>query len=392
MVTYRAAILGVGPRGLKHGRAYRQHPRIDLVALCDMDAARLAHASQELGVERTYGDYREMLDREDPDIVSIPTRTDLHAPLTMGVLAHRPPRAIDVEKPMATSLADADRMVAEAARTGTLLAVHHQFRCTPPFRVAARMIEAGEIGPITTIKLRGKGYYGGYDLMNIGTHRLNGTRAFLGRARSVSAICTTAGEPTGPEGVIAGPYGFGWIAGENISAVYDFEGGGTVFAEFHRRSESNRGWGHIKIYGEDGAICLYNQMNMQVRRGRDWRVEDVNWELLKLTPADRILHGVDYLDEPGGDLWMADETVHALDQDRPHENSGEEGLAVMEMLLGAWESHFTERRVGFPMRRGAHPLLQARTQAGLGEPDPAPMELRYPEWLPGELARIGADH
>ena len=31
------------------------------------------------------------------------------------------------------------------------------------------MIEAGEIGPITTIKLRGKGYYGGYDLMNIGT-------------------------------------------------------------------------------------------------------------------------------------------------------------------------------------------------------------------------------
>ena len=154
--------------------------------------------------------------------------------------------------------------------------------------------------------------------------------------------------------MIAGPYGFGWIAGENISAVYDFEGGGTVFAEFHRRSESNRGWGHIKIYGEDGAICLYNQMNMQVRRGRDWRVEDVNWELLELSPADRILHGVDYLDEPGGDLWMADETVHALDQDRPHENSGEEGLAVMEMLLGAWESHFTERRVRFPMRRGAH--------------------------------------
>ena len=133
MATYRAAILGVGPRGLKHGRAYRQHPRIDLVALCDMDAARLAHASQELGVERTYGDYRAMLDREDPDIVSIPTRTDLHAPLTMGVLAHRPPRAIDVEKPMATSLDDADRMVAAAARTGTLLAVHHQFRCTPTF-------------------------------------------------------------------------------------------------------------------------------------------------------------------------------------------------------------------------------------------------------------------
>ena len=50
-------------------------------------------------MERTYSDFREMLDTENLDIVNIPTRTDLHAPLTIGVLEHRAPKAVIVEKP-----------------------------------------------------------------------------------------------------------------------------------------------------------------------------------------------------------------------------------------------------------------------------------------------------
>ena len=176
MTTYRVGLLGVGPRGLSQARAYMLHPRIDLVAMADIDADRLAAAANEFGLERTYQDYHEMLDKEALDIVNIPTRTDLHAPLTLGVLEHRPPKAIVLEKPMATSLADADAMVKLAESTGTRLAVHHQMRTTPTFSVAERLIEAGEIGPLTSIKIRGKGYYGGYDMLNIGTHLLNATR------------------------------------------------------------------------------------------------------------------------------------------------------------------------------------------------------------------------
>ena len=81
---------------------------------------------------------------------------------------------------MATSLTDADRMLELAEANGTRLAIHHQMRTTPTFNVADRLINAGEIGPLTTIKIRGKGYYGGYDMLNIGTHMLNGTRRFAG--------------------------------------------------------------------------------------------------------------------------------------------------------------------------------------------------------------------
>ncbi len=388
MTTYRVGFLGIGPRGLSQARAYALHPRVELAAICDVDAERLAAAAGEFGVERTYADFRAMLDAEDLDVVNIPTRTDLHAPLTIGVLEHRAPKAVVVEKPMATSLSDADRMVELAAAARTRLAVHHQMRTTPTFQVAERLIDQGAIGPLTSIKIRGKGYYGGYDMLNIGTHLLNGARRFAGQARSVTAMCLTGGRPTTAADVIEGPYGFGLLAGEDISAVYEFDGGLHAFAEMHRRSQSDSGWVHLKLYGEDGALCLYNSRQLFIRRGRDSCVGRVPWETYELDDADRILHGCDYVDHAGGDLWMAEETVRALDDDREHECSGLEGRAVMEMMDGAWVSHFSRARVDFPLPRGDHPLRRELAAAGLPDPDPERSKLRYADWLPGELARI----
>ena len=393
MGTYRVGMLGVGPRGLSQARAYMMHPQTELVAVSDVDPERLAKAAAEFGVERTYSDYHEMLDREDLDIVNIPTRTDLHAPLTLGVLEHRAPKAIVLEKPMATSLADADRMVELAEVTGTRLAVHHQNRTTPTFQVAERMINAGEIGPLTSIKIRGKGYSGGYDMLNIETHLLNAVRRYAGEARSVVALCETGGRPTRAEDIVEAPYGFGLIAGEDISAIYAFTNGLKAFTEMHRRSEPSDGWIHIKIYGEDGALCLFNSRELFIRRGRDAVVGDVSWVKHELADADRYLHGYDYygqfemLQNPD-DLWMAEETVRMLEEDREHECSGYEGRAVMEMMDGTWQAHFSGARVDFPLARGEHPLRRELVAAGLPDPDPERGTLRYPEWLPGEVARI----
>jgi len=392
--TYRAAMLGVGPRGLQQAQAYRRHPRVRLVAICDIDDARRTVAAQEfgLGAEHAYTDLRRMLDVEKPDIVNIPTRTDLHAPLTIAVLTHRPPKALVVEKPMATSLDDADRMLALAKTASTVLAVSHQSRTTPPFIVAERMIAQGQIGPLTGVAIRGNGYYGGYDMFNIGTHSLSAARRFVGTAHSVSATLTTAGRRTGVDGIVTGPAGFGLLAGENIQAQYEFDGGRFAAVEFHRRSEPSPYWVFDKIYGEDGALCVYHRDQLYVRRGRDWDMGAVKWEPVALEPPDRILHGVDYAVDPDGDFWMAEETVQALDGTRVHQCRGEEGLGVTEMMFGVYASHFTGRRIDFPMSRGHHPLVQALEAGGLPLPDGAPGELRYREWLPRELARIGVPH
>ena len=82
--------------------------------------------------------------------------------------------------------------------------------------------------------------------------------------------------------------------------------------------------------------------------------------------------------------------MRVLDEDREHECSGKEGRAVMEMMDGAWISHFSRSRVDFPLERGEHPLRKELAKAGLPEPDPERGKLRYGDWLPGELARIEA--
>ena len=393
MDTYRVGLLGVGPRGLSQARAYMLHPRTELVALSDIDTKRLATAAAEFGLERTYTEYREMLDRENLDVINIPTRTNLHAPLTLGVLEHRAPKVVVLEKPMATRLVDADQMIERAEATGARLAVHHQNRTSPSFQVAERLINAGEIGPLTSIKIRGKGYYGGYDLLNIETHVLNATRRFAGEVHSVMAMCQTGGRPTRVDDIVEGPNGFGLIAGEDISAMYAFANGLNVFAEVHHRSVPSDGWIHIKIYGEEGAICLFNARELFVRHQRDAVVGDVPWEKHELADTDRYLHGYDYYGEfPGvqdaDDFWMVEETVRMLDEDREHECDGHEGRAVMEMMEGTWQSHFAGRRVEFPLTQREHPLHRERVAAGLPVSDPDRAKLRYAEWLPGERERI----
>ena len=56
---------------------------------------------------------------------------------------------------------------------------------------------------------------------------------------------------------------------------------------------------------------------------------------------------------------------------------------------GAWLSHFRGTRVDFPLERGHHPLRDALASQGLPDPDPERSKLRYGDWLPGELERIG---
>lgn len=97
MKTYRVAILGCRGRGTAAGRAYHAHPRIEVVGLCDLVPDRLNGLGDELGVTARFDDYDRMIRDTAPDIVAIPTATELHYELGMAVLEHGV--HIDIEKP-----------------------------------------------------------------------------------------------------------------------------------------------------------------------------------------------------------------------------------------------------------------------------------------------------
>ncbi|MBM3784828.1 MAG: Gfo/Idh/MocA family oxidoreductase [Acidobacteria bacterium] len=194
---YKVAVIGhTGKGNYGHGidTVWRELPNMELVAVADASEAGLAAAGKRLGVARTYGDYREMLRKEKPEIVGIgPRWMDQRVEMVTAVAeagAH-----IYMEKPFALTLSDADRMVDAVRRNKVKLQVAHQMR-TSPFAVRAKaMVDAGEIGEVQEIRTRGKEdrRAGGEDMMVLGSHLCDMMRFFLGNPEWTVAHVTTNG-------------------------------------------------------------------------------------------------------------------------------------------------------------------------------------------------------
>lgn len=170
--TYKAVIIGLTgigarrptePQGVplyggvprSHAAAYHQHPQTEVVGVCDIRSQAVDDFKREWSdvwpAVRGYTDYKEMLAAEQPDLVSVVTPDHLHADITVTAAAHPGVRAILCEKPIATTLTDADRMIAAAAQHNVLLSIEHTRRWAPQFHTARELIRSGELGPLRSI-------------------------------------------------------------------------------------------------------------------------------------------------------------------------------------------------------------------------------------------------
>lgn len=143
--TYTAAIIGCGSMANSHARGYAAVDAIDLVACADIDQSRVERFAQQHHIPKLYRDFREMLDAEQPDIVSVCTWHPLHAEMTIAAAA-RHPRAILCEKPMATSLGEAEQMMTACQRNQVKLAIGFQRRFLDAWTGARELVAAG--GPL----------------------------------------------------------------------------------------------------------------------------------------------------------------------------------------------------------------------------------------------------
>ena len=171
MSRYRSVIIGLSgiganrppePEGLpiygavarSHTSAYHRCPDTELVAVCDLDDERrkdcLERWKDVWPDLKGYTDYREMFDVEKPDIVSVATSDHLHADMVVEAAERKIPMIV-CEKPIATTLDDADRMIAAAEANGVLLSVEHSRRWHPSFLQARELIRGGELGEARTV-------------------------------------------------------------------------------------------------------------------------------------------------------------------------------------------------------------------------------------------------
>ena len=166
-------VLGTASPGT-HASAMATVPDIEVVAGCDIDPG-----SREAFIERwsnvwpglcVYDDYRDLLAKEQVDLISIVTPDHLHAPVLHAALAAGV-KAIFCEKPLSTSLDEADRMVQAVRAAGVPMSVNYGKRWYPEYIEARRLVRAGAIGRLVHIAVEGGGPRA--MLWRIHTHQLD---------------------------------------------------------------------------------------------------------------------------------------------------------------------------------------------------------------------------
>ncbi len=384
MKTYRVAMLGCRSRGTTAARAYHAHPRTEIVGLCDLVPELRDTLGDELGVSARYDDLDKMIEETNPDIVAIPTGTEFHYDLLMRVLEHGV--NVEVEKPICVDLRQADDVLTKASEKRVRVAVHHQARSGGLMRATHAALTDGRIANLRHITSTGKGYYGGYGLLNIGTHSLNSMLKLTGHCRRVHATATTDGHSITPEDVIPSPSGMGTIAGESITAHLEFDGGVTATLMQHRLPTVDVAGHTLDILGTEGRVLVNSSRGAWSLSNTHYLPDGDNdqWQPLAPEIPDSF--------DPAGravldDYWFVEEYVNALDEGRDHESSGAEATHVMEIMMGIFESAAYGRPVDLPQTKRDHPLLRWRRENGLGEPAAMPRGVK--EWVEAEEQRLG---
>jgi predicted dehydrogenase len=170
MSTYRTAIIACGTIARVHARAWQGVPGqpVELAACADTHPDARREFGEFFGIpeDKRYSDFREMLDREQPDFVDVCSWHQQHAEMVIAAAARRP-RAIMCQKPMAVDLGEADAMQTACDRNGVKLVIAFQRPHHATWLVARDLIRQGAIGAVHQVQLDDGG-----NILNTNSHNI----------------------------------------------------------------------------------------------------------------------------------------------------------------------------------------------------------------------------
>ncbi len=170
MAKYRTAVIACGIIGRVHARGWLgvegQPTEIGALADTNSDAQKEYGDFFAVGEEHRYGDYREMLDKEQPDFVDVCSWHQMHAEMVIAAAARRP-KAILCQKPMAVDLREADDMLTACARNDVKLIIAYQRPHHAVWLRARALVREGVIGKVSQVQLACGG-----NLLNTNSHNI----------------------------------------------------------------------------------------------------------------------------------------------------------------------------------------------------------------------------
>jgi predicted dehydrogenase len=148
--SVRVGIVGGGRIADLNKIGWLEHPRAQIVAVCDVNDERRAQRAAEWGC-KDYAELGDMLADPDVDAVDILTPHHLHA--TQAIAAFEAGKHVSVQKPPTRSLAEFDRVTAAAEKAGTVFKVYENFLFYAPHVLARRIVDGGDVGDVLSVHI-----------------------------------------------------------------------------------------------------------------------------------------------------------------------------------------------------------------------------------------------
>ena len=353
MKTYRAAVIGCSRMGgfidnevvgysrialpYSHAAGYTTCDRTDLVACADLRTDVMAEFGKLHGVPAAgqYTDYREMLAKEDLDIVSVATQPEPRAAIVVDC-ADSGVKAIYAEKAMAASMADADAMVEAVERNGAILNLGTNRRYDTKYDRMKEIIDSGELGDLQHIIIYNVG-----TLFNTGSHFLD----LVLRLNDDAPAEWVQGHL---------PEGDSLFDGDILTE--DPQGEGTI--QF-----ANGVKAHVLLTArssETEAICSEGTIT-SLGDGSDWQVRKAAPVGLRGRNELRIAEAPQ-TPPTSSTLRAVQDLVHALDTGQPPRGGVRAARAGNELIFGIIESHLAGgARVELPLQKRTTRMVRDHT-------------------------------
>ena len=223
---------------LNHAEAITTTPGLELVAVCDTDAARAEATAKEFGAARWFTDYRKLIEETQPDLLSIATRTDGRCDIVEFAAVHGV-RGIHAEKPLGRSREECQRALFAIATHGVKFSYGTTRRYMDAYREAKRLFTEGGFGALQQVTLD----FGHSALLWTHPHSVD-LAIFLSGASEAEFVQATCAIP--PEAV----------QGRVVDADPKVEGALIQFANGVRATITCAGGLHAHLAGEHGTLSV----------------------------------------------------------------------------------------------------------------------------------------
>jgi|YNPMSStandDraft_1061717.scaffolds.fasta_scaffold00078_25 predicted dehydrogenase len=345
MGEIKVGVIGAGSIGKVHLQAYQAVPDVKVVAVTDIVEERAKQAVESFGIPRYYTDYKEMLEKEDLDAVSICTPNYLHSPMTVDALK----AGVNVlcEKPMAINAQEAQKMVDAAKATKKILMVALCWRFSDEAKTIKEFVKQGYLGDIYYAKvgilrvsgIPGMGSWftnkdksGGGPLIDLAPHFLDLAMWFMNHPKPVSVKGYTYAK-FGPLDKRRGGWGIPEPGGkfdvEDLGcAIIGLENGATIFVEMSWASNIEKDTSYCTLLGDKGGAEM---MPPKIFTEMAGKYVEIIPKIEKVNPyVEEIKHFVKCIQEGTEPIPR-----------------GEEGVIDMQIIDAIYESARTGKEVRF---------------------------------------------